>query len=95
MKGFEKQEITYAKDQPQYGNLPSLRSHDHKRIVLSRWALSDVDREAIALGADVYLFCWTFGQKLQPVSIQIGACGADLSNFANTLGLLPDGIERK
>ncbi len=94
LAGFEKQEIIYAKDQPEYGKLPSLRSADDKKVVLTRWVPTEDEREHISNGADIYLFCWTFGNPLQPVAIEVGACGADLAMFAKSLGLSLDPVEK-
>lgn len=62
--------VIFAKDQPEYVPLPTLRCIDGR--VLSRWQPSPEERAAIAAGQDVYLTMLTFGQPLQPVLLTIG-----------------------
>lgn len=40
--------------------------------IISRWELTDVERRMIANGAHVYVFVWTGGNKLQPISTAVG-----------------------
>jgi hypothetical protein len=67
--GMEGLDVIYAKDQPEYNPLPTVRSSDGK--VTSRWAFTPAEKEAIANGAELYLTLWTFGQPLQPVLMAI------------------------
>lgn len=60
------QEIIFAKDQPEYRQLPALLVDDG-RTVLTRWKLSDEERKAVASGADLTIAVMTFGQRLQPI----------------------------
>ena len=83
---FKPNEVVYAKDQPQYSPLPVLRNS--KFVVLSRWKLSDQEREAIAAGADVFLSNWTFNQPLQPVRLEIGQCDRDFFEMAQFMELI-------
>lgn len=62
-------EVTYAKDQPQYLPLPTLRSEDGR--VVSRWTLTDEEREKVAAGADIYLTLHTFNNPLQPILLTV------------------------
>lgn len=72
-------EITLAEDQleykplvaavyvrPDFGNAPML---------LTRWTFTEEERAAIAAGEDLYLGVLTFGQPLQPLSVQVGPAG--------------------
>ena len=56
--------------------------------VLSRWKLTEEEREAIYLGADVFLYVHTFNQPLQPIRLEIPCCGEDLARAAAFMGLL-------
>jgi hypothetical protein len=69
LEGFEQSEIVYAKDQPEYNPLPTLKDADG--TVLSRWKLTWKERFLVLLFGDVYLFQMTFNRPLQPVSIEI------------------------
>ena len=60
--------VVFAKDQPQYQQLPARVSNG---VVTSRWQLSEDERRAILDGACVMLESWTFGRPLQPVRLWI------------------------
>jgi len=60
----------FAKDQPWYRQLPSIRTPDGQ--VITRWRLSDVERRAILKGEDLYLTISTFNAPLQPVLLTVG-----------------------
>jgi hypothetical protein len=57
-------EVTYAKDQQEYQPLPVLRT---ERALLSRWRLSDAERQHIANGGDLFLCVLHFGGPLLPM----------------------------
>lgn len=84
---FVAHEIVFAKDQPQYKPLPAICNRNDG-IVLTRWKLTDTEREAVALGADLFLSVYTFGQPLQPLLPEIGVCNADYVGMAERMGLL-------
>lgn len=84
---FQEFERLYAKDQPEYKPLPVIRNA--KGVLLSRWKLTDQEREAVAAGADIFLSNWTFNQPLQPVRIEIGECDRDIEAMARFMGLIP------
>ena len=69
INGMEMMETVYAKDQPQYTPLPTLKNSQHH--VLSRFKLTDAERTAIFEGADIYVCVLTFGQPLQPFMISV------------------------
>lgn len=69
--GLEAHEVIYAKDQPQYVPLRSLRSNYAEGAVLSRWALTAAQRKAVAEGADIFLELLTFGEPLQPILMAV------------------------
>lgn len=60
-------EVTFAKDQPQYLPLPAYRDSGDKGAVLSRWRLSWKERLKILWTGNLYLWCLTFQQPLQPL----------------------------
>lgn len=69
--GLEQFEVVYAKDQPEYIPLRTLRSRTDEGKVMSRWDLTAEQRHAIAKGADVYLTLLTFQGPLQPITIAV------------------------
>lgn len=83
---FRDLETIYAKDQKEYTPLPVIKNASG--VVLSRWKLTDSERQAIAEGADVFLSVWTFNHPLQPLRIEIGECDRDLMSIATHMGLV-------
>ena len=83
---FQPHEIVYAKDQPEYNPLPVHRNR--RGVVLSRWKLTDEEREAIANGADVWLYVYTFNQPLQPLRLEIPVCANDDMEAAKFMDLV-------
>lgn len=72
IEGLEEHEIVYAKHQHEYNPLRVIRSHGEDGRVLSRWAPTQEQRDAIANGADIYLEVCTFHRPLTPVRVAIG-----------------------
>lgn len=64
------EEVVYAKDQPEYQPLPSVRLADG-RDTHARWALSDEEKIAIAEQGYIYLEILTFNRPLQPLRLSI------------------------
>lgn len=62
--------VVFAKDQPQYNPLPSLRTPDGR--VVSRWKLEPNDLLLIQNGVDIYLTLHTFNEPLQPIMLTVG-----------------------
>ena len=85
---FQDLEVVYAKDQPEYTPLPVIRNKDG--IVLSRWSLTQEERDAVARGEDIYLYNCTFNHPLQPVRLEIGDCDRTTIDKAEFMGLLED-----
>ncbi len=79
-EALQSREVVYAKNQPEYRQLPVLRSSDG--VVLSRWQLTEAERIAVAAGADLFLSVHTFNQMLQPVRLEVGECDRDLAEMA-------------
>jgi hypothetical protein len=71
MPGSEPIERVLAKDQPQYIPLPMVYLDTPSRPVISRWRLSEVERAAVAAGADVVLTQLIFDQLYHPVHLQV------------------------
>ena len=72
LEPFEDQEIVYAKDQPEYSPLRTLRGSGPYYPVYSRWGLTDEQRKMIADGADIFLELSTFNRPLQPIRMLVG-----------------------
>lgn len=73
VEGLEKHEVVYAKNQPEYNPLRTVRGKTESTPVLSRWNLTEQQRQAVLDGADVYLELNTFGNPLQPIRMAIGS----------------------
>lgn len=79
--GLEKHECVYAKDQPEYNPLRTLRGNGPMVPVVSRWTLTKEQREAVAAGADIFLELSTFNQPLQPIRVAVS--DGDGESFAD------------
>jgi len=75
--GMEMMEIVYAKNQSEYTPLPALRNS--KGYVLSRWKFTDIEREAIANGADLYICQLSCNQPLQPIMTGVATPDEELT----------------
>lgn len=60
-------ETVYAKDQPEYIPLPSVKTPDG--IVLTRWSVSEQEKKQILEQGYFYLLVSTFNTPLQPVML--------------------------
>lgn len=83
---FRDLEVIYAKGQKEYTPLPVIKNS--AGVVLSRWHLTDAEREAVAQGADVFLSIHTFNQLLQPLRVEIGECDRSILDIATHMGLV-------
>jgi hypothetical protein len=68
---FQKHEVVFAKDQPEYLPLPALILKGEDKPVVSRWRLNDVEREKIAKGADILLTQNIFTDLYHPVRLEV------------------------
>lgn len=59
------EEVVYAKEQPEYQPLPSLRTADG--TILTRWQLTEEEKQQVLSQGYVYLLVMTFNQPLQPL----------------------------
>lgn len=73
VEGLEKHEVVFAKNQSVYNPLRTIRGKTQSVPVLSRWTLTEEQRQAVMDGAEIYLELNTFGQLLQPVRMAIGS----------------------
>jgi hypothetical protein len=71
INALEAHEVVYAKDQPEYIPLRTLRGNTPEVPVLSRWTLTPEQRKAVADGADIFLQLLTFGNPLQPIVMAV------------------------
>lgn len=75
--------VTFAKDQPEYRQLPAVIFTGPERRVISRWTLTPDERAKIAAGEDLYVEQLTFGSALQPILPTVGLrdfCPADATH---------------
>lgn len=75
--GLEAYEIVYGATQPEYIPLPTLRGKGPTYTVYSRWVLSDEEKLAILLGADVYIMQITAGNRYQPTTMLVSRADAN------------------
>lgn len=69
-------EITLAEEQTELRPMVVARyDYEEGEVLLSRWRLTDEERQQIADGEDIYLGVLTFGMPMQPVAIQVGPEG--------------------
>jgi hypothetical protein len=61
---FKECNVTFAKDQPEYNQLPAFR--DEKGEVVTCWKLTFRERLRILLKGEVWLCLLTFNQPLTP-----------------------------
>lgn len=71
MPGSQPIEIVLGKDQEEYVDLPAVYLDTPSRTMITRWRLTDEERQAIAAGADIVLQTLTFRQPFQPVNLQV------------------------
>ena len=72
-------EVTIAEEQEDYAPLTVAVYGDNAELgprqLLSRWTFTPEERARIAAGEDLYVGLLTFGQPMQPISVQVGAEG--------------------
>jgi hypothetical protein len=78
--------IIFAKEQPQYQQLPAFRTPDGR--VVSQWQLTDEEKAALLDGKPLTLILHTFSSRcpqckaslgLTPVSLSVPICPMDLT----------------
>ena len=67
-------EETIAEEQHEYMPLTValVEYNDGATGLMTRWRFSDVERDKIAAGEDLYLSILTFGQAMQPIALIVG-----------------------
>ena len=67
-------EIMLAEEQEDYLTVcvAMVAYNDGTVGAMTRWVLSDEERAQVAAGEDVYLTLLTFGQPMQPITLEIG-----------------------
>ena len=67
-------EIMLAEDQEEYLDVcvAVVPYSDGSTGIMTRWRLSDVERDKIAAGEDIYLSLLTFGRPMPPIILEIG-----------------------
>jgi hypothetical protein len=60
--------IVFAKDQPEYIPLPA--SVDADGVVMTEWEPTAEELQRLLCGGRIRLFTHTFGQPLQPMSVE-------------------------
>lgn len=63
--------IVIAEHQDEFMDLPSVCTPDGK--IITRWRLTEEEREALLSGQDVFLTIWS-GGAIQPVYLSVGPC---------------------
>jgi hypothetical protein len=71
MPGSESIEIILGAGQPEYDPLPAVYLDRNDCPMITRWRLTNEEREAIDAGADIVLTQLTFRQRFQPVNLQV------------------------
>ncbi len=61
--------VTFASNQPEYFPLPAVMSRSG--IVLTRWKMTWKERLLALWSGNVWLQCYTFDGRLQPVKLSI------------------------
>lgn len=76
-------EVTVAEEQEEYKAITMAVYGDNAqagpRQLLSRWRFTEEERRRIAAGEDLYIALMTFGQPMQPLSVQVGPAGWHVS----------------
>lgn len=83
VNGLEDEEAVYAKDQPEYVPLPSIKSRkpDGRGTILTRWTFTEEERKAISEGADLFVRVHTFCQPLQPIGMFVAVDNEELLKY--------------
>ena len=76
LPGSEGVEITLGKGQEEiYNPLPAFYIDSPSRPMITRWRLTEEERDAVSNGADIVLTQLTFCLPFRPVNLQV--CGRD------------------
>lgn len=64
-------EHIYGANQPQYQPLPARTLEGPEAVVVTEWQLTEEERALIAQGENIRLSVMTWGERLQPVMLEI------------------------
>jgi hypothetical protein len=85
-------QVTLAVNQEEYEPLTValyINTDLNSPVLYSRWKLSEEERQALIDGQDIFVGQVTYGQPLQPVSIQVGNGGLEAGNtYENILAIV-------
>jgi len=73
VEGLREFETEVARSQKQYTPVRVLRGNTTEGPVMTRWALTPEQRQAITDGADVFVELLTFGSKQQPLRVSVSS----------------------
>jgi hypothetical protein len=65
-KQFKEVNITYAKNQPEYNQLPAFKNDSLQGEVITCWELSFKERLRILFKGEIWLSLFTFNKPLTP-----------------------------
>lgn len=85
--GLEQFEFVYAKNQPEYMQLPALVGNAPQRNVISRWELTEDERKLVSDGADVYLVQTTYDGIFSPTYLAVGGKDQPAQEFMQAYGI--------
>jgi hypothetical protein len=66
---FEGVDTVFAKDQPQYNQLPAQRTPEGE--VITCWELTEEEKQTLQETGQIWLRVHTFNQPLQPVMLSV------------------------
>lgn len=66
----ESEMIIYAKDQPEYNQLPAWKQDGPEGLRVTRWNLTWKERFQVLLGGSIWLSILTFNRAMQPVKLE-------------------------
>lgn len=64
-------EVVFAKDQPEYLQLPAIVSNDTSGRVTTRWRLGWKERLRLLFSGNLYVQVLTFHKSLQPIKLMV------------------------
>lgn len=64
-------QVIFAKDQPEYLQLPAIMAMDRNNMVTTRWRLTAWERITVLFFGNVYLQILAFNRPLQPLKLGV------------------------
>jgi hypothetical protein len=68
---FPEQTVVYAKDQPEYRNLPAHVVGDKEGTIICCWKLSEEEKQKVLETGEIWHSILTFNQPLQPQLLSV------------------------